>query len=49
MYTVIKRDGRSAEFNLTRISHASTKAFDATGIPRRSRKAAFPLPTWNST
>ena len=33
MYTVIKRDGRSAEFNLTRISHAITKAFDATGIP----------------
>ena len=33
MYTVIKRDGRSAGFNLTRISHAITKAFDATGIP----------------
>ena len=33
MYTVIKRDGRSAEFNLARISHAITKAFDATGIP----------------
>jgi len=33
MYTVIKRDGRSTEFNLTRISHAITKAFDATGIP----------------
>ena len=33
MYTVIKRDGRSAEFNLSRISHAITKAFDATGIP----------------
>ena len=33
MYTVIKRDGRSAEFHLTRISHAITKAFDATGIP----------------
>lgn len=33
MYTVIKRDGRSAEFNLTRISHAITKAFEATGIP----------------
>ena len=33
MYTVIKRDGRSAEFNLTRISHAITKAFDATDIP----------------
>ena len=33
MYTVIKRDGRNAEFNLTRISNAITKAFDATGIP----------------
>ena len=24
-------------------------AISATGIPRRSRKTAFPLPTWNST
>ncbi len=33
MYQVVKRDGRSADFNITRISNAITKAFDATGIP----------------
>ena len=33
MYQVIKRDGRVADFNLTRISHAITKAFDATNMP----------------
>jgi len=33
MYQVIKRDGRVADFNITRISHAITKAFDATNIP----------------
>ncbi len=33
MYQVVKRDGRSVDFNLTRISNAITKAFDATGIP----------------
>ena len=33
MYQVIKRDGRFADFNLTRISHAITKAFDATNTP----------------
>ena len=32
MYQVIKRDGRTTEFNITRISNAITKAFDATGI-----------------
>ena len=43
MYTVIKRDGRSAEFNLTRISHAITKAFDATGIPYSPESIFFPF------
>ncbi len=33
MYQVVKRDGRSADFNITRISNAITKAFDATGMP----------------
>ena len=33
MYNVVKRDGRSVDFNITRISNAITKAFDATGIP----------------
>ena len=33
MYQVVKRDGRAVDFNLTRISNAITKAFDATGIP----------------
>ena len=33
MYQVIKRDGRAAEFSLSRISNAITKAFDATKIP----------------
>ena len=33
MYNVVKRDGRSVEFNITRICNAITKAFDATGIP----------------
>ena len=33
MYNVVKRDGRSVGFNITRISNAITKAFDATGIP----------------
>ena len=36
MYKVIKRDGRAADFNITRISHAITKAFDATNIPYSS-------------
>lgn len=35
MYQVIKRDGRAAEFSLSRISNAITKAFDATKIPSR--------------
>ena len=29
MYQVIKRDGHIADFSLSRISHAITKAFDA--------------------
>lgn len=33
MYKVIKRDGRAAEFSLSRISNAIMKAFDATNIP----------------
>ena len=33
MYQVVKRDGRAVEFNVTRISNAITKAFDATGMP----------------
>ena len=33
MYQVIKRDGRKADFDLSRIANAITKAFDATEIP----------------
>ena len=33
MYKVIKRDGRTVDFNITRIANAITKAFDATEIP----------------
>ena len=33
MYQVIKRDGRRVDFDLTRISNAITKAFDAAEIP----------------
>ena len=33
MYKVTKRDGRSVDFNITRIANAITKAFDATQIP----------------
>lgn len=33
MYRVVKRDGRSVEFDLSRISNVITKAFDATGLP----------------
>ena len=33
MYKVVKRDGRTVEFDLSRISNAITKAFDATEIP----------------
>lgn len=33
MYQVIKRDGRSVDFDITRISHAIMKAFEATQIP----------------
>ncbi len=33
MYRVIKRDGRSVDFDITRISNVITKAFDATEIP----------------
>ena len=36
MYQVIKRDGHAAEFNISRISSAIMKAFDATGIPYNS-------------
>ena len=36
MYKVTKRDGRTVDFNLTRISNAITKAFDATKIPYNS-------------
>ena len=32
MFYVVKRDGRSVSFNITRIANAITKAFDATGI-----------------
>ena len=32
MFYVVKRDGRSVTFNITRIANAITKAFDATGI-----------------
>ena len=33
MYQVIKRDGHIADFSLSRISHAITKAFDAQNTP----------------
>ena len=33
MYQVIKRDGRRVDFDLTKITNAITKAFDATKIP----------------
>ena len=33
MYQVIKRDGRRVDFNITRISNAITKAFEATKVP----------------
>ena len=33
MYQVIKRDGNVVDFNITRISNAITKAFEATQIP----------------
>ncbi len=33
MYQVTKRDGRSVDFNITRITNAITKAFEATQIP----------------
>ncbi len=33
MYKVTKRDGRTVDFNITRIANAITKAFDATQIP----------------
>ncbi len=33
MYKVIKRDGRMVDFDITRISHAIIKAFEATRIP----------------
>ncbi len=33
MYQVIKRDGHVVDFNITRISNAITKAFEATQIP----------------
>jgi len=33
MYQVTKRDGRSVDFNITRIANAITKAFEATQIP----------------
>ena len=32
MYQVIKRDGHVVDFNITRISNAITKAFEATQI-----------------
>ena len=31
MYQVVKRDGKIAEFNISKISAAITKAFDACG------------------
>ena len=40
MYQVIKRDGNVVDFNITRISNAITKAFDATGIPYSGAKVA---------
>ena len=33
MYRVTKRDGRTVDFNITRIANAITKAFEATQIP----------------
>ena len=33
MYQVTKRDGRTVDFNITRIANAITKAFEATQIP----------------
>ncbi|MDO5044804.1 MAG: ribonucleoside triphosphate reductase [Coriobacteriia bacterium] len=33
MYQVVKRDGHIAEFNLSRIANAITKAFDASEVP----------------
>ena len=33
MYQVTKRDGRTVPFDLSRITNAITKAFDATQIP----------------
>ena len=33
MYQVIKRDGKRVDFNITRISGAIMKAFEATQIP----------------
>ncbi len=33
MYKVTKRDGRTVDFNITRIANAITKAFEATQIP----------------
>ncbi len=36
MYKVIKRDGRTVEFNIARISNAITKAFEATDVPYNS-------------
>ena len=36
MYKVTKRDGRTVDFNITRIANAITKAFDATQIPYNS-------------
>ena len=33
MYQVTKRDGRAVDFNITRITNAITKAFEATQIP----------------
>ena len=40
MYKVTKRDGRTVDFNITRIANAITKAFDATGIPYSGAKVA---------
>ena len=33
MYQVTKRDGKTVDFNITRIANAITKAFEATQIP----------------
>ena len=32
MYQVVKRDGKIGEFNLSKISQAITKAFEASGL-----------------